>query len=247
MPAPSSEPSAHRFATTAWSIVVRASGSDPAARPALEDLSRAYWYPLYAYHRRRGAAAAEAEDAVQSFFAHLLEKNIVRYADPNRGRFRGFLVTAFRQFLAKRNEYESAGKRRPAGIMFSIDAVAGEARYSAELSDTETPDRLFEYTWAVATLDRAMTRLRGEQETEGKADRFRALQGTLTGQATATHAELAAGLGMSEGAIRVQIHRLRQRFAQFVREEVAATLGEGESVDEELRTLLTALRSGGPA
>jgi DNA-directed RNA polymerase specialized sigma24 family protein len=152
-------------------------------------LCRAYWYPLYAYHRRRGAAHAEAEDAVQGFFARLLEQNILRYADPTRGRFRTFLLTAFQQFLARQHEYATAAKRSPPGQLLSLDTGDGDARYERELATAE-PDAAFEYAWAVSVLNRAMDRLREEAEAAGKGDRFKAFHGMLTGQSDQTAREV---------------------------------------------------------
>lgn len=232
------------FHSTAWSIVVKASGDGLAARPALEELCRIYWYPLFAFHRRRGASAVEAEDAVQSFFSHMLENHIVRRADPNRGRFRGFLVASFRQFLTKKHEYDSAQKRKPATAILSIDTLAAEDRYRSEFSDGVSPDQLFDYAWAVSIVNRAMTLLEAEQIHQGNEKRFVALHGTLTGQSSKSFADLGVEIGISEGAARVAVHRLRQRYAAILREEVAATLEENESVDDELRNLMAALELG---
>jgi DNA-directed RNA polymerase specialized sigma24 family protein len=233
-----------RFATTAWSRVLRANAPDPAAaRLALGDLCRAYWYPLYAFHRRRGASAADAEDSVQGFFTWLIESQALSYVDRERGRFRGFLVAAFRQFLAKQNEYATATKRCPAEPILSIDSAAGEARYALEPVTEATPDQLFEYAWAVAVLGRAMDRLRAEQVAAGRGDRFEAFQGMLTGQSDLSAREAGMTLGMTEGAVRVALLRLRERYRDLLREEVGATLDEGEDVESEMRQLLTALRS----
>ena len=234
--------SAARFATTSWSRVRAAAG--PAARPALADLCGLYWYPLYAALRRRGRPPADAEDAVQGFFAWLLESDAVRYADPARGRFRCFLVTALNQYLARRHEYDTAAKRSPPGRLVSIDAAAGEERFAHEPADDRTPDRAFEYSWAVSVVRHAMDRLRAEQAAAGHADRFDAYHGLLTGQSDTTSRELAVAFGTTEGAVRVAVHRLRKRYAEMLRQEVAATLDEGEDVDAELRHLLATLEYG---
>ncbi len=232
-----------RFATTAWSCVLRAAAPDPAAaRPALGELCRAYWYPLYAFHRRRGAPAADAEDAVQGFFAWLIESQALAYVDRERGRFRGFLVAAFRQFLAKQHEYATAAKRSPAEAILSINAGEGEARYALEPVTQATPDQLFDYAWAVEVLGRAMDRLRAEQHAAGRGERFEAFRGMLTGQSELSAREAGEPLGMTEGAVRVAVLRLRERYRELLREEVGATLDEGEDVEAELRQLLTALR-----
>lgn len=235
------DPRSPHFATTAWSRVLRAaSPKDEIARPALAELCEAYWYPLYAYARRRGRSPAAAEDAVQSFFVRLIDKEILQYADPDRGRFRGFLASAFRQFLAKEHEAATAQKRSP-GSLSPIDAVAGEARFAAAIADHVTAERLFEYDWALTVVEQARTTLEREQDTPEKAARFAALAGTMTGQTTVPIAELAARMGLRDGTVRVAIHRLRQRYAQILRDAIAATLDDGESVDDELQRLMAAL------
>jgi len=207
-------------------------------------LCRSYWYPLYAFARKRGVPAADVEDLVQGFFTHLIEGDALRYADHRRGRFRGFIVAAFQQFQARRHEYESAAKRSPPGHLVPIDVVAGEARYSKELAAPGHPDRSFEYAWAVTVLQRALDRLRVEYEAEGRLDRFEALRGFVTGVNVLEYAALAPLLGGSAGAARVAAHRFRQRYAALVREEVGATLDDGESVEVEIGELLAAVRLG---
>ncbi|QEL15235.1 RNA polymerase sigma factor [Limnoglobus roseus] len=208
----------------------------------MAELCAAYWYPLYAYLRRHGREPADAEDAVQGFFAWLLESNAVRYADPGRGRFRCFLVTALNQYLARRREYESAEKRTPPGPLVSIDAAAGEDWFSNEPADDRTPDMAFEYTWAVSVVRHALDRLRAEQAAAGKEGQFDAYQGLLTGQGETT--AVAAKFGMNEGAVRVAVHRLRKRYAEVLQEEVAATLEEGDDVNAELQHLIATLELG---
>lgn len=233
----------NRFATTMWSrVLAAASANDPAARPALADLCRAYWYPLYGYLRRQGLPHAEAEDTVQAFFARLLEGNVLRHADPARGRFRGFLLTALRQFRAGRHAYESAAKRRPPDPVVSIETEDGEARYARELTDHATPDRFYDYAWAMSVLNRSMERLRDEYRTHGAAERFEAFHGVLTGQTTREARELAKELGMTEGSVRVAVHRLKKRYGELLRSEVASTLDGESEVEEELRDLLGALQ-----
>ncbi|MFO0849073.1 MAG: sigma-70 family RNA polymerase sigma factor [Gemmataceae bacterium] len=245
MPQPATRPGPEpagpaRFHTTVWSRVLRAGrADDPSARPALAELCRAYWPPLYAYARRRGAPAAEAEDAGQGFFAWLLESNALRYADPGRGRFRGFLAAAFRQYLTRKHEYDTAAKRCPPAPLLPLYGVAHEP------ADHLTPDAAFEYAWAVAVLGRAMDRLQAEQEAAGRGERFAAFQGMMTGQSAEPTAVVAARVGMTEGAVRVAVHRLRQRFAALLREEVSVTLDDGDDPADELRHLLQAVRAGG--
>lgn len=232
-----------RFATTVWSRVLRAAASDDVtARPAMAELCQAYWYPLYAYARKRGGSPAEAEDSVQAFFAWLLEKNLLRRAEPERGRFRGFLVASFQQFLARQHAHDSAQKRRPTTPLTSINTSTGELRYDKELTDEVTPERLFEYTWALSVVQRVMDQLRAEAVAGGRVDRFDAFQGMMTDQGTTGARELGQSLGMSEGAVRVAVHRMKQRYGELLRQEIAVTLDEGEDVNEEIRYLMNALR-----
>lgn len=229
-----------RFVTTTWSRVLRAAApDDPASGPAWQELCRSYWYPLYAYARRRGSPPPEAEDAVQGFFAWLFEANALRHADPARGRFRGFLAAAFRQFLAKQHEHAAARRRCPAGAVVSIDAATGEDRYRTEPTDHLTPDRAFEYAWARAVLERAMDRLRAECEAGRHGHRFEAFRGILTDQVPV--AAVGEALGLSDGAVRVAVHRLRRRYGELLREEVAGTLESPADVEQELRDLLAAV------
>lgn len=228
------------FPTTMWSRVVRASRhEDRDSQSALSELCQAYWYPLYAFARRRTLSPPDAEDAVQGFFAHLLSENICRYADQTRGRFRNFLMAAFQQFQAHQYEYKSALKRAEPKDRIPLDVA--EARYAGEVSHGVTPERLFEYTWAVAVLARAMDRLRDEHARDGRLDRFEACRGTLTGQSKQPMAELAKLFNTSEGAVRVAIHRMRQRYGEILREEVAGTLDDDQDVQAELGDLFAAL------
>ncbi|MFO0952341.1 MAG: hypothetical protein U0835_14565 [Isosphaeraceae bacterium] len=231
-----------RFVTTSWSRVLQAASDDDGSKPALADLCRTYWYPLYAYLRRQGVTPTDAEDAVQAFFARLLEDGILRHVDPERGRFRGFLLAALRQFMAGRRVYESAAKRRPPGGLVPIELSEGELRYSKELTHRITPDLLYDYTWAMALLKRAMDLLRAENQAKAPAGRFEAFQGLLTGQSARTAREIGEELGMTEGAVRVALFRLKQRYGEILRQEVASTLGEGGDVEEEIRALMAAVQ-----
>jgi RNA polymerase sigma-70 factor (ECF subfamily) len=171
-----------------------------------------------------------------------LESGVLGFADPSRGRFRGFLVAAFRQFLSRRRQYESAAKRRPLQPIVSIYTADGEARYVAEPADLDTPEKLFDRAWASGVVAAAMDRLRGEFVAAGRANRFEVFHGMMTGQRDRSAREVGQQLGISEGAVRVAVHRMRQRYGELLRAEVAATLDEGESVEDELRQLLAALR-----
>jgi RNA polymerase sigma factor (sigma-70 family) len=232
-----------RFATTRWSIVCAAGRDDPAARDALATLCESYWYPLYAFLRRRGCTREEAEDITQSFLAHLLERGWVRRADRDRGRFRTFLLTALTRFLANERGKQRTAKRGGGRQPLSIDFDAGENRYQLEPADEQTPDRLFERRWAMTVLERALARLEEEQAADpARATRFGALQPLMMAAADGrSYAAVAADLSMTEGAVKVAVHRLRKRYKDLLREVIAETVGDLAAVEEELADLRTAL------
>jgi RNA polymerase sigma factor (sigma-70 family) len=231
-----------KFRSTAWTMVVEATGEGPTAQQALESLCQVYWYPIYAFVRRNGMRSADAEDATQAFFAWLIESGVVGRADPERGRFRSFLITAVKRFLLKRREYETAAKRTPQQPLLSLDMRSGEQRYEFEPCDPQTPETLFEYSWAINIIDIAMQRLRNEWVEVGRGEYFDALKGFIVEQSNLSGRDLAKQLNQSEGAVRVAIHRLKRRFAEVLREEVGRTLEEHENIEEELRHLFDALR-----
>jgi RNA polymerase sigma factor (sigma-70 family) len=233
------------FATTRWSVVLAAGNrASPDADAAIEALCRTYWYPLYAYSRRRGDTREQAQDLTQEFFLRLLDRNDLQSADPQRGRFRAFLLTVFKHFLAHERERQQAQKRGGDVRHFSIDAESGEERYRQEPTDRWTPETLYERRWALTLLDRVLTRLREEYASRDKADLFEQCQPCLTGAADApAYAELAERLAMSEPAVRVAVHRLRQRYRELLRAEVAQTVGHPDDVEAELQHLRAALLS----
>jgi RNA polymerase sigma-70 factor (ECF subfamily) len=229
------------FATTRWSLV--AAAQDPAApesRQALADLCAAYWYPVYAYVRRSGHDHHQAQDLTQAFFARLLEKNDLADADRTRGRFRSFLLTACQHFLANQHDYEKAKKRGGGRSHVALDFEDADHRYAREPAHDDTPERLFDRRWALDLLDRALTELRGEYEESGRGKLFDALKGTLTGGAEA-YADLAQSLDMTEGAVKVAVHRLRQRYRDRLRAAIAETVERPEDVDDEVRDLFASL------
>lgn len=229
------------FATTRWSLV--AAAQDPAApesRQALADLCAAYWYPVYAYVRRRGHDHHQAQDLTQAFFARLLEKNDLADADRTRGRFRSFLLTACQHFLANQHDRATAKKRGGGRPHVALDFADADRRYSHEPAHADTPERLFDRRWALDLLDRALTELRTEYEDSGRGKLFEALKGTLTG-GTEAYAELAQSLDMTEGAVKVAVHRLRQRYRDRLRAAIAETVEKPEDVDDEVRDLFAAL------
>jgi RNA polymerase sigma-70 factor (ECF subfamily) len=233
-----------QFHTTHWSLIVQAAGQEgEATRAALSDLCAAYWYPVYAFIRRRGHSAEDARDLAQEFFATLLEKGYLADADRERGRFRAFLLTAVSRFVSKQHERAAAAKRGGGLRPLPLDFSDGESRYLREPSHDWTPERIFARRWALTLLDRTIARLRAEHESAGKLPLFDALKVFLTGEAGAPPLrQVAQLLGMSEGAVKVAVHRLRQKYRETLREEIAQTVAAQEDVDDELRQLLAALR-----
>jgi DNA-directed RNA polymerase specialized sigma24 family protein len=234
-----------QFHTTHWSLVVAAAGKEgEESRLALADLCQAYWYPLYAFLRRRGNSAEDACDLTQGFFAALLEKGYLADADPDRGRFRSFLLTAVARFAAKEHEREVALKRGGGRLALSIDFVSGEERYQREPVDNWTAERIFERRWALTLLDRTLARLRQQHTAEGKLAQFDLLKVFLTGEAGASPLrQIAQQLGTTEGAAKVAVHRLRQKYRELLRSEIAQTVAGEADVDAELGLLLAALRA----
>jgi RNA polymerase sigma factor (sigma-70 family) len=234
-----------QFPSTHWSRVVAAGGTvGPKARESLTALCGAYWYPLYAYIRRRGYSSEQAQDLTQDFFARILEKGIFAEADPERGRFRSFLRTVCSHYLANRRATESALKRGGARRAVSIDAAEAEVRYARELAHELTAERIFDRSWALTLLGRVFSQLSGEYADAGRAETFQALQVFLTeGTRTVSQAKIARRLGMTEGAVRVAVHRLRRRYGDILRREIAATLDDPAQIDDEIRGLFTALEN----
>jgi RNA polymerase sigma-70 factor (ECF subfamily) len=238
----SSPPGPGKFATTHWSMVLEAGHrSSPDSDQALAKLCEAYWYPLYAFARRRGRSASDAKDLTQEFFAHLLEKESLQAADPDRGRFRSFLLTAFKNFLAKDRERSAAQKRGGDVQHLSLDFDAGERRYKFEPADEWTPEKIYERRWALTLLDQVLAALQGEYEESGKAELFAQCKGHLTGTGPG-YEDAAKRLEMTEGALRVAVHRMRGRYRELLKAEVAATLDDPESTEDELAHLRRAIR-----
>jgi RNA polymerase sigma-70 factor (ECF subfamily) len=230
------------FATTRWSLV--AAAGDPAApraREALADLCRAYWFPVYAYARRRGHDHHAAQDLTQGFFARLLEKNDLAAADRTRGRFRSFLLTACQHFLANQHDHDTAKKRGGGRAHVPIDCTGADSRTTFEPAADDDPERVFDREWALGLLDRAVGELRAEYAASGRAKLFDALKDALAGGADVPYAEKARELGMTEGAVKVAVHRLRQRYRDRLRGLIADTVATPEEVDDEIRDLFAAL------
>ena len=232
-----------RFATTHWSMVLAAGdSSSPQHEQALSRLCRAYWFPLYAYLRRSGYKSHKAEDYTQGFFARVLERHGLRRADPTRGKFRSFLLASLKNFLADEHNYAVAQKRGGGKKVLSLDIDAAEKRYTKEPGHCLSPEKLFEKSWALNVLKQAMNRLKTEYETEGKHQLFSYLKVYLTvGAKTVPYKEAAANLAITEGAVKVTVLRLRRRYSDLVRDEIARTVTTEAQVDEEIRDLFSAL------
>jgi RNA polymerase sigma factor (sigma-70 family) len=231
------------FPTTHWSVVLSAGGGSwPNAQAALERLCRAYWYPLYFYVRRHGRSVEEAQDLTQEFFVRLLQKGYLRHPDPARGRFRSFLLTALKRFLVNDWEKGRAARRGDGQPVISWDQRETETRFLAEPTDQSTPEKAFEKRWAVTVLEHVLERLRGEFTASGKAERFERLKVLLWGEkGSPPYAGVAAELGLTEAALKVAVHRLRKRYRELLRAEVAHTVARPEEVDDELRHLIAVI------
>lgn len=227
------------FVTTSWTVVLAAGRSDTDhAKAALEELCRAYWYPLYAYVRRRGFSAHDAQDLTQAFFEKLLERHWIGDADPDRGRFRTFLLTAMSRFVSDEWDKMRAQKRGGGVRHVPVQLDSAESRYGFEPADDCTPEQCYERRWALTLLDRVLQRLRAEYENEGRRSLFDSLHACLVGGGESQpYLELAAKLETSEGAVKVAVHRLRKRYRQLLRAEIAQTVQGSEGIDEELRHL----------
>lgn len=234
------------FVTTHWSVVLAAGRNETTqSRGALEQLCRVYWYPLYAHVRRRGRSPEDAQDLTQEFFARLLERQWLARADRACGRFRTFLLVALERFLA--NEWDRArAQKRGGGVpTLPLQWDTAETRYGREPADPRTPEQAFERRWAIALLDEVLRRLEAEQQAEGKADQFAALKPCLAGEsASLSYAQIADATGLSEGAVKVAVHRLRHRYRELLRAEIAQTVGLAEDVDAEMRHLFQVLSGG---
>jgi RNA polymerase sigma factor (sigma-70 family) len=229
------------FPTTRWTVVVAA--GDPQrkeARSALVSLCEGYWYPLYAYARRRGYPADQAQDLTQEFFIRVLEGRYLDRADPAKGRFRAFILTSLKFFLADERDRDRAQKRG-GGKVEPLEFSSGEDRYQREPAHDETPERIFERRWAVTVLDRVVEKLRDEFVQHGRPEHFDRLKVFLLGQSDAPYAALALEMNTSEGAVKVAIHRLRKRYRELFRQEIADAVAYPGEVESELRFLAAVL------
>ena len=234
-------PRSSQFPVTRWSLVVAA--GDPQrkeARSALVSLCEHYWYPLYAYLRRRGYPSHEAQDLTQDFFVRVLEGRYLDRADPEKGRFRSFILTSLKFFVADEADRRRAGKRG-GGMVAPLEFSSGEERYQREPAHDETPERIFERRWALSLIDRVVEKLREEYVNHGRPEHFDRLKVFLLAQSDAPYAELAQEMNTSEGALKVAIHRLRKRYRELFRQEIADTVADPAEVESELRYLAAVL------
>jgi RNA polymerase sigma-70 factor (ECF subfamily) len=240
----SSGPSnAANFAPTRWSVVLTARGSDSThVRDALEKLCRTYWPPIYAFVRRQGHSPHDAQDLTQEFFARLLEKNYLADVDRAKGKFRSFLLASLKHFLANEWDKAMAQKRGGGKIFVPIDAQSAETKLGIDPADAQSADKIFERRWALTLLEQVLRRLREEYIGDGKEELFEQLKPTLTeASGRISYAAMGARLGMSEGAVKVAVHRLRQRYRELLRAEIAETVASASEVEDELRNLFAAL------
>src|SRR5262245_36311441 len=231
-----------RFATTHWSLVLAARDrAEPGADDALAALCSLYWYPLYAYVRRRGHVPDDAHDLTQEFFARLLEKDFLAGVDRGKGKFRSFLMAACTHFLANERDRARAKRRGGGRRVRSLDAADAEGRYCAEPADDLTAEKLFERRWALALLQQVIGRLRDEFEAKGKGRLFDRLRGFLVGDKGGGYRQAADQLRLSEGAVKVAVHRLRQRYRELLHEEIGRTVRTKDEIESEVRELFAAL------
>lgn len=233
-----------RFESTQWSLVLSAgNASSPRSHRALAELCEKYWLPLYAHVRRLGRDPDQASDLTQGFFAKLIEKNYVADADERRGRFRTFLLASFTNFIANEWDKSQAAKRGGGQVPWSFDFAVGEKRFREEPENTDTPDKQFERQWAISLLEHVLQQLKSDYAENGKSELFSSLQSFLTPHAAERYSDVAKRLGMSPGAVKVAVHRLRLRYRDKLMEEIAATVAHREDVQNEIHRLFETFSS----
>jgi len=228
------------FATTQWAAVIAAEHpSSPDGRQALEQLCRTYWYPLYAFLRRQDHSPEDAQDLVQGFFLHLLQREVLQTVERDRGRFRSFLLATFKHFVADERKRGQALKRGGGQQFISLDLDGAEGRFQQEAVDEATAEEHFDRRWALTILEQALERLRAECAVDARNEIFEQLKGFVTGeQGPMSYAEAAARLGLGTGAAKSAIFRLRHRYHELIREEVSHTVATPEEVEDELRYMV---------
>jgi RNA polymerase sigma-70 factor (ECF subfamily) len=236
-------PAGDYFVTTRWTVVLHAGRrSSPQSDRALGDLCQTYWFPLYAYVRRKGHSKEDAEDLVQAFFAKFLEKNYLEGLSAERGKFRAFLLASLKHFLANEWDKSQRQKRGGGAQHLSLDWRSADEKFKLEPPDSTSPDRIYDREWALALLEHVITRLRDECAADGKVQLFDQAKGYLmVGEAAIPYADAAKSLGLDEGAVRVAVHRLRKRYRELLRDEIAQTLDDPAQAAEELKSLQAAL------
>ncbi len=232
------------FATTHWSVVVQAGEVEsPQTSEALAQLCNTYWYALYVYVRRKGYAAHDAQDLTQEFFERLLARNYLGGVDRRKGKFRSFLLGALEHFLAKEWRRAHAQKRGGGHATFSLDEVDAENRYLLEPTHDLTPEKIYDRRWATTILKQAMSELQRDYETRHQSELFAKVESLLSPDgASGSYAEIATSLGMNEGALKVAVHRLRKRYGELIRAQIAQTVATPQEIEEELRYLFSVLR-----
>jgi len=234
-----------QFRTTRWSVILAAAESQiPGGQAALSDLCEHYWYPLYAFARRRGYAPHDAQDLTQGFFLHLLEHRALKRADPLKGKFRSFLLASFRNFLADEADRARSLKRGGNLEFVFLDAEDAENRYRSEPADHLTAEKIFDARWAMTLLARAVERLREQCVADGETSRFEVLSafvGVAVGKTPPSYEEVAKSLGISAGAVKTAIHRFRKQYATLLRQEIGRTVSDPVEIDEEIHSLCEAL------
>lgn len=235
-----------RFATTHWSVVVAAGrGSSAESRQALASLCEDYWYPLYAYVRRRGYQPAEAQDLTQGFLTQVIEKGVIAAADQQRGRFRSFLLASLNHYVHHQWRHDQARKRGGSTHIISLDVDEGERRYHLEPADPVTPEKIYERRWAMTLLDKAIATLHHEYKQDEKEELFEVLKVYLGGRdSSVPYRDIAQQLDSTEGAVRVAVYRLRKRCRQCLLREIAQTVASDDDIQEELQHLFQAVQVG---
>jgi RNA polymerase sigma-70 factor (ECF subfamily) len=238
-------PAGGRFVTTQWSVVAAAGRrSSPESREALAALCTSYWYPLYALVRSHGYSADDAQDVTQEFFARLLARNDFAAADRTKGRFRSYLSGALKHFLANARDQARARKRGGGRAPLALDFATAESRFSREPAHTDTAERAYARRWALTLLEQVLMQLRGEFIAAGRENVFDRLKVVLSGEkGSASYIALAADLEMTEGAVKVAVHRVRRRYRELLRDQISRTVADPELVDDEIRELFAALES----
>ncbi len=231
------------FTTTHWSVVLAARQPDtPGAQQALERLCQTYWYPLYVFIRHQGYSPDDAQDLTQAYFERVLARNYFDQADPDKGRFRAFLLARLKHFLSDQRDRDRAAKRGGGATVLSLDAQAAEQRYRLEPVDAMAPDRLYERRWAFTVLAQARERLKQEFVAAGKSELYEQLNALEMGEETGhTYAEVGQRLGMSVDAIKSAVVRLRRRYGELLRQEIAQTVATASEIDQEIRHLMAAI------